>query len=397
MKRIVYSACKSVFAGLAVMLAGTFICCSERHRANDSEGTPIVPTIQQPMHVNFFIENSGSMVGYCNVKDSSALETLVDDYYERVRSSADTGDTITLNFINTEIETFASDKTKYLNSIKSKCTAPYTKIDDMLSMMMETIDGTDVNILISDYVFDSDNGNFQMASSKITSLFSRQLKEKNQMGIAIFKYMRSFNGRYYPGGIPCRKPLPVYVWVFGQYDNVNRIAKLNYNTRNCGQYVLQLPLSPSYELSAKSKRVTEGKVLNVARWKKDRRNDYYEFEATVDLTGALATTDFLMDVANYKISSSTSSDYWLDRISREGDNKYKYTIRTAHPAPGEIRVSCPIISPSWIEESNFMDTKTLPADGTTLGISYLIGGVSKAYNDMSPNGANYFEITIKAQ
>ena len=60
------------------------------------------------------------MAGYCNISDKDALETLLQDYYDRINSNKEDEDTITLNFINTEIETSVCDKRAFLQSVKKK-------------------------------------------------------------------------------------------------------------------------------------------------------------------------------------------------------------------------------------------------------------------------------------
>ena len=67
----------------------------------------------------------------------------------------------------------------------------------MLEMMMNNVQENDVNILVSDYVFSTNQGNPQTASSDITKLFTNQLKTKD-FTVAMFKYMVNFKGKYYP-------------------------------------------------------------------------------------------------------------------------------------------------------------------------------------------------------
>lgn len=177
----------------SISLIGTMTGC-ERQPKNVMNNNSIQEQTP-PIAYNIYIENSGSMVGYCNFSDANALETLVGDYYDRLTESINDGDTVTLNFINTSIVPSKEEKNKFLSSIKGKCTAPFTKIDQMLEMMMNNVQENDVNILVSDYVFSTNQGNPQTASSDITKLFTNQLKTKD-FTVAMFKYMVNFKGKY---------------------------------------------------------------------------------------------------------------------------------------------------------------------------------------------------------
>ena len=146
---------------MAVALTtGLFLCeCGRR--------TPIAKTIEEkePMYsqiVNFYVENSGSMKGYFT--GNSQIKDVIKDYYDRIDDNRSQGDTITLNYINTQIENSSEDIKRYLMTCQSKCTAAYTKIDEILSMAMEGINDSTVNIVISDYCFESDDSSFPITS-----------------------------------------------------------------------------------------------------------------------------------------------------------------------------------------------------------------------------------------
>lgn len=356
------------------------------------------PTTEMPISYNIYVENSGSMVGYCNFSNTNALETLIGDYYDRITSLSNDQDSITLNFVNTNIECGSSEKNAYLKSIKGKCKATYTKIDDMLTMMMKGVTDNDVNIMVSDFVFTTNEGNFSTAASQITQLFTKQLKARKDLSVAIFKYMRDFNGIYYPGGIPCNRPLPIYVWVFGKDTNVKKFADMPFNTQKCGEYFLQLSQSPEFVLNAiNSRMITKDKKrIYVSKWNAVRHENYYEFVVEIDLSNSLLTKNEILNKTCYKITSNTSAIYNIVKIESSDGKKYKYTIRTKKPSPGIITIQYPIQTPVWVAESNF-EGSGLPSDSTTLGIKYLIDGVSKAFNDVSKNKYNYFEININLE
>lgn len=268
----------------SISLIGTMTGC-ERQPKNVMNNNSIQEQTP-PIAYNIYIENSGSMVGYCNFSDANALETLVGDYYDRLTESINDGDTVTLNFINTSIVPSKEEKNKFLSSIKGKCTAPFTKIDQMLEMMMNNVQENDVNILVSDYVFSTNQGNPQTASSDITKLFTNQLKTKD-FTVAMFKYMVNFKGKYYPGGLSCNKPLPIYIWIFGKEKAVKHISELPFNSQNCGKFLLQKSKVVDFEINAKNKRMVKGNSIDVTKWNPERKQTYYEFNIKADLSSIM--------------------------------------------------------------------------------------------------------------
>lgn len=391
--------CKKNFFQLGAFFItslGLLASCSSGSRINTSITDEDSDIVIQPVSYNLYVESSGSMAGYCNISNAGSLETLIGDWYDRINEKSIDGDTITLNFINTNIDEFKSDKSNYLRSIKKKCTATYTKIDEMLTMMMEKVTDKEINIMVSDYVFTTNGGNFLTASSQITSLFAKQLKNKKNLAVAIFKYMVDFNGNYYPGGIRCQKPLPIYVWVFGKDTNINKIANLSFNSKNCGEYYLQLSQHPNYTIVSKNKRMIKDNSILVNRWDHVRNEDYYEFQVIIDLSNSLLKESEITSIDSYTLETQTASRYRIAAIESLGNDQYSYTIRTSRPSPGSVFLQYPTKTPNWVEFSNF-EGSGIPNDSTTLGIKYLIDGVSKAFRDASGLNFNYFDININIQ
>lgn len=375
-----------------LLLANCFWCCDNPRQTNTTKESE-TPSTQLPISANIYIENSGSMAGYCNISKPNAIETLVRDYYDRLEESP-TVNNISLNYINTSIVNPQLGIKDFTKSIKSHCTAQYTKLDEMLEMMMDSATNNCVNILISDYVFTSDFGNLAIASSGITSQFSKQLESKD-LAVAIFKYMVDFKGKYYPGGIQCNKPLPLYVWAFGTKENVRKIIHLPFNSKNCGTYFMQKAQNASFILKSKNARMIKDNKIHVSYWNASRHGDYYEFVFTTKLDNVLLQKEEILKKHNYEIHSSNSTKFQIIKIEDLANDTYEFTMRTneSKPAPGNVTISYPIITPEWVEESNF-EGNGLPLDSTTYGISYLINGVSKSFENTSNMNNNYFNINI---
>lgn len=389
----------SIVVILCISIASMFGAC-DLTRTHQDEKAPKNESIEVPtktqcsINYNLYIENSGSMKGYCNINNQSSLEALISDYYERLKSS-DNVNQVTLNFINTKIEPSSKNKNQFLQSIKSKCTAQYTKIDQMLEMMMQNTNDSTVNLLISDYVFSTNEAGITIASHGITSLVQRELKQRD-FAVAMSKYLVNFKGRYYPGGIQCNKELPLYVWVFGKKENVRKVIGLPFEYKDCGEFFIQEPSYPNIELKAKSKRFVEGNKLHISQWNRNNKG-VYEFKLTVSLSDVLLDELDITNPSNYNISAKSSSVYTINDIEKNDEDKYTFSIQTNKPSPGDITISYPISMPDWVEDSNF-EGIGLPDDGTTLGVKYLINAVDKAFKDAAgPDKYNYFELKIKTE
>lgn len=371
--------------------------CSGRRGGDSSSDTGAIPELvseDKPTTINFFVENSGSMKGYFSGRSTSDLETLINEYYDRLKESSKV-DTTTLSFINTQVEKTTDDISHFLRTVKSKCNAKYTKIDDILKMSMDAVDENNINIVISDYCFDSDTGNLAIAQSHITKLFTEYLNMNSDMSIAIIKYMVGFDGYYFPknGSIPCKRDMPVYFWIFGKAKQIKRITSLNLKTKSCGTLLLQIADAKTATIEMKNKRAIQhskdGDKIVVKHWEAKRHSATYCASVLVDLTDMILNDSDLEDVNNYSIRSNSSSRYWISSISKK-DNKHSFDICTDKPSPGEVDISFSLQLPNWIEKSNF-EGNGLPSDSTTLGIKYLIGGAFDAYYNRS---TTYFSFKI---
>ena len=253
--------------------------------------TPKNPNVDLSTTYNILIENSGSMKGFFSGKSMSDLETVINDYYDRLTSENTVeGDTVTLNYINTKKEDSKQSIQGYLSTAMSKCTESYTKIDEILEMAMENAKGNMVNIVISDYCFESDKGNYQTAQSKITKLFTNKLNTNNNMSVAVLKYEAGFDGKYYPGGIPCKRELPVYFWIFGDANRVKKVLALHVKKPVESSLLLQASKELPFELDSKNKRAIDGSDIIVKHLDKERHGDYYKFNIKVDMSDIIKVT-----------------------------------------------------------------------------------------------------------
>lgn len=337
--------------------------------------------------VNFYIENSGSMKGYFT--GNSKIKDIIKEYYDRIHEKQVEGDTITLNYINVGIINSSDEIKEFLNNCQSKCTASYTKIDDILSMAMKRINDSTVSIVVSDFCFSSDNSSFPMAMSGITELFTKQLHNNDDLSIAIIKYMSDFDGYYYPGRIRNRQPLPFYIWIFGNEKQVKRIVNSPIKARDNGVLFLQPSQTIRPTIITNNARMLKDNSIIVRHWEKERIREITKYTVTVelDLSNVISSKEEICNTKNYTITEG----YFVESISVKQKDIYSFVISTSKPAPGSVSIEYSLFElPEWVEKSNFSGTG-VPDNGKTLGVKYLIEGVYDAYHNQSNN---IFETTI---
>lgn len=383
---------KTVALFLGCSLFGSVVVsCGGRGETSRQETTSTpkpAKAISIPQNYCILVENSGSMQGYFSDKGTSGLETIITEYYDRLTQ---TDKNVKLGYVNVRKEYAKNNISQYRNELRSKCTHQYTKIDDILSMSVGAKPSDTVNICISDYSFTSPDGNLQTAGSSITKLFYRKLKENKDECVAILKYMVGFDGKYYPGGIKCRKEMPVYLWVFGNVQGVKEVLNLRIKEPSVNSLLLQSQQLLSYKLDTSRKRAIKDNCIIVKQWEKER-DGKYRMEVKVNMANVVLPKEYLLTKSKYKIASTSGSKYSVDSIQNHGD-EYIFTISTSKPSPGDITLSYGMKMPKWVERYNYEDSG-LPADSTTFGIKHLIGGVYDAYIN---SGNNYFTFTIKLQ
>lgn len=373
------------------------IACVDVRESNPAEELEIID-IPEYQTVNMFIESSGSMVGYFN--GNSQIKEILKQYYDRITEDTSIGDTVTLNFINQSIDEYHNDISSYLSIAASKCTASYTKIDDILKLAMDGVNDSTTNILVSDYCFTSNKGSFQTAESGITKIFRENIDKNKDLSVAIYKYMSDFKGKYYPGGIKCNQPRPFYIWIFGNKKQIKKLIDLDIKNKDCGNLFLQLNTEVPFKLNKKAKNANarmfnKDGSIKVDDWDKDRNSIRgevsYSLELFADMSSVVLSNDELLNVDNY----IASKGYEIISVENISESIFYFKIITNKPSPGIVRIAYMMPKlPEWIDKSNY-EGNGIPVDSTTLGVKYLIEGVYDAFCNKKNNKYFSFDIVLK--
>ena len=385
---------KTIFKAIIVLLVGglfIFAKCDVQDPRSDEK--PIIKDehiVSEYQTVKMFVENSGSMKGFFN--GNTQIKEILKQYYDRISEDKNISDTVTLNFVNQSVEEYQNDINSYLSVAASKCTASYTKLDEILSNVMADVNDSTTYILVSDYCFTSNNGSFQTAESGITKIFTENIAKNKNLSVAMFKYISQFNGKYYPGGINCNQARPFYVWIFGNKRQIKNLISLNIKNDNCGMLSLQSQTEVPFLIKTSSARMfdKDGSII-VKEWDKDRNpvcgTVSYSFGIEADMSNLVLSTEDLLNIDNYSLSPG----YKIVDIRNQSESVYDFIISTEKPSPGKITLSYGIPElPEWVVKSNY-EGSGIPSDSTTLGVKYLIEGVYDAFNK---KGNKYFAIDI---
>ena len=156
---------------------------------------------KEPITYNFYVENSGSVKGFFKGNTNDA-GNILKEFYDRIEENKGDDDTISLNYINNEISSQKITINKWLNQIYVNCNSRFSDIDKVLEQILLTTNDNTINILLSDYCFESRFGNLDKAKSEITKIFTKGINKYNDLSIAIYKYEASFDGFHFPGRLP---------------------------------------------------------------------------------------------------------------------------------------------------------------------------------------------------
>ena len=336
------------------------ICSSCKNpRSGESKGeynTKCIEKVEiEPTTYNFYVENSGSVKGYFKgyVNDAG---NILKEFYDRIEENKGDGDTISLNYINNETIPQKSDINTWLNQIYTNCNSSYSDIDKVLEQILSGTNDNTVNIVLSDYCFESRFGNLDKAKSEITKIFTKGINKYNDLSIAIYKYEASFDGYYFPGKIKYKGKRPLYLWIFGPSRKVKDVVNLPVTLENEAKMFLQPMETCATKVVTNNARMTDkGKDIIVKHWKEDRyENNLYKVDIKVDLSKVIISDLEIKDVQKYTI---VPNDYYIG-----------YTTKL----------------PNWVITSNF-ENNSLPKDSTTYGIKSLIEGVNNAYQNKDNN------------
>ncbi|KJF44269.1 hypothetical protein [Draconibacterium sediminis] len=371
--------------------------------------------------VDFTIENSGSMFGYVSSagKFTNVVNRLAGDLdlscksiNYSLRNGAripignslnDLGSTLTVKGMNVG-NVLTSDINLMLNEALEK--AKKGEIAVLISDGIYSIPGDPTSILAS----------LQSLSMQTRNNFVKALQDADLITYMV-KLNSNFDGRYYPacGGVNViNQKRPYYVWIIGHanqmqelfpdgyfenlpgFENIVKFIKLEEMAPNCGLV--------QYNPKGRSRYRNDLELSNVSL-----HHGEFSFSIAFDFSKQLLPNSYFdeLDIYECNLDYSISSVVPFDNLSPDQQAGAQEPIKT-HGAThvvtfektgapwGEMEISILNKKPIWIDESSTTDDCAVVDTTKTFGLSYLIDGITKAYDKVNetPNLAEY-RISIK--
>ncbi|MBC9934182.1 hypothetical protein [Chitinophaga qingshengii] len=425
----------SVVCGVIFMLAA----CKSNSGNRARQQVPITDSITEtpavtegpvkPATYKVFIENSGSMNGYVNV--NSAFKNAVMGYITDLKTK-DVAGQLNIYYINKQVcpqkENALPDEIKNffqnLNPVSfnnSGCGTSTSYIPEIIRHVVDSIK-TDVNILISDFIFSDADGTspaYLEAAQHTLKLYLAEALKSQDFATVIVKLHSNFDGKYY---IESKRPAvvdftgrpisrPYYMVIFGKPERLRpMLDKIDFTQYN--GYENACYLFPPGKQKINAKIVLNDKignfkvafpatnlVVNHASTGKDRNDDSDKFQFSLAANLGYLKTDkqYLLDVSQYQVPDN----YRLVSVKETGPlagpglegYTHLFTLQTTALQPNqEVYIRLKPKLPDWVAASSTNDDSR-PADSLqqrqTFGFAYLIKGMAGAYTNHYADAAQF--------
>lgn len=373
-------------------------------------------TNQQPTitRVNFFIENSGSMLGY--VKRANDYKNAIvslsylpefdnskkEFYFINGTNNPGKNSQVSLNFIGSDPEILKNN----LNQISfSNYGDPrYSDLTRMFEKALSCAKGSEISILVSDCIYDVGEESDPLTALRIETeqtkkVFRDRLANENIQTI-IIKAKSHFEGNYYfaskRGSQSINQKRPYYILIFGDSKLLNKHFTEDNISKKIAGYVsmarfmkidnIIIPYQATDQNSKgtfKFDRTNKNKLVNA---EKDRNGQGFQFSIAVDYSSLPFPDDYYKTIDNYKLSGT----YKIIDIYKPNkkipevttfDPTHMITINTSSSPYGNIELTLKYVIPTWIAETNTVNELHITGDTThTFGFQYLIDAITEAYH-----------------
>ncbi|MEM6377199.1 MAG: hypothetical protein AAF705_03240 [Bacteroidota bacterium] len=404
----------------------------------DGTGTTNEASAAQP-GFNFYIENSGSMYGYLG--DNTAFDDVVLGLMTNINRY---DENIDMAFVNDKIHPVDAQLAEFMDYLnpgrmRSIGNTRSSNLADVLEMVIEQQAEDDkAAILLSDFIFSISN--HQNVRSELTDqkygitniIHDNRLKERG-LGILVMQFYTQFKGNYFTFDnktIRLDEQRPYYIWVIGKVDLLKGFLN-KYDVKGLKNfsdaYVLysaedvQTPyygILKSTDAKGRFNLVNRGGDQPI-RAIKDiqygaRGAQSFQFAVAFDASALPLEEDYLMDAANYQVSSNMEDLFEVIEVKKvssrnvspndrgyQGSATHYVVLQTNEMVPGKQEIMVKLLKqlPAWIKDSSTDDDRSIGADtpelDKTFGFLDLIEG---AAGDFKPKGSQqdtYFSLNLE--
>lgn len=214
--------------------------CGKENTVNYKLSNAISPdSLASIKKVNLFIETSASMQGYVNANIpgkyilKEVLPYIIIDLDNQYK------DATNIYTITDQSRKIGMERKAFFRELTSGSIfgGKSSKLQDVFSAVIDSIDDASVNIIVSDCISDLGNVNTMTEGPKVSQTIYSHLSQKSDIGAVVFQYLSDFNGTYYydrnnTGGRNMKsRPYyntilhnrPLYIWVVGKKELVSEL------------------------------------------------------------------------------------------------------------------------------------------------------------------------------
>lgn len=377
---------------------------------NSSNTTSQQQTISK---VTFFIENSGSMLGYVKKANDykNAIASLSyfpefdnskkEFYFINGKSNLSMKSTISLNFIGTDPDLLKNNLNQ--NSFNKFGDPRYSDLTRMFEKALSCAKRGEISILVSDCIYDVGEELDPLTALKIETektkkVFRDRLTTENIQTI-IIKAESQFDGNYFfaskKGTQKLSQKRPYYILIFGDSKLLNKHFSEDNISKKIAGYIsmarfmkidnINIPYQATNHNSKgtfKFDKTNKNKLINA---EKDRNGQGFQFSIAVDYSSLPFPDTYYKAVENYSPSGTyeiVNINTLTKRISEviNFSPSHLITMKTSSSPYGNIELRLNYIIPKWITETNSDNDFDILGDSIhTFGFKYLSDAITEAY------------------
>lgn len=363
--------------------------------------------------INFYLESSLSMKGYVNsgVEGSYPLKEIIPFLISDINNENSLN--VNIFLITDKEEKYSRSQKAFFEELRSGnlLNGKSSNLQNVFKNMIATSITGKVNILVSDCIVDLGENNNLTEKSLVTNEIYEELNKREDLGVAVFKYISDFNGDFYfdrnnTKPMPYKGTIlhnrPFYVWVFGNNELVTDILSQNIfkDFKDFYTYNIAYKLEGKLLNHPKSGKIAVNSSDNSIRIREITKKQPAKFtiglkaEKESELTNKLINNsnnykispDFLKDDVKFEVKDLSILKENIPNKSLITNEKYTHflqpTLYGFDFSVEEITLEIMNRKPLWIDESNLKDDFDQPItvlENKTFGFSCITDAFDKVF------------------
>lgn len=393
----------------------------------------------QPLHINFYIERSGSMIPYDAPQGDGTFKAAI---VKMLNAAQSEGGQNKVFVVNSKITPYPEGMDKFLSdgnifeSTKGLGDASFTDFALIFNKILNNTASGEISVLVSDMIYSTKKMNgvnpqkiFNEIRGMITSVIGKGNARKKW--IEIVKMSGSYNGLYYSYDSPSTGQAyngkrPYYIMIVGNEDDMKRMfadkqyaGMLQFKMFDgfCQQYLFSPKgdINPFYTLLLSGNDIRgrfepdhgqDEQITSISGVEADRNSGDIRLDLAVDLSRIPIDESYLTDKNNYIIESDDAIKIKEIRPIKKddlGESGRKLSGKVSHVIvlemkqvrrEQEVKIKLRNNLPEWIRNSSNNNDR-VPDATTTFGFKYLMQGIYDSMAKYSDGTPCFFTIKLK--